>query len=185
MQCNNKNVEWTSISKSTLQGDMKQLRKYIVNEHRQTHETRKKNKMQNRPHIQKIILDENSYANAGMSSHLSCLLSKRQCFCFFVFFCSFFVFWWILISLSLPFRRIREGFSTCRVNASCERIISQGRKQTLVGWLKIFLVFLWAGLGFVWNKTRTKRNKNESIQTAYLLGCPKITSKLGLDQRKK
>ena len=123
MQCNNKNVEWTSISKSTLQGDMKQLRKYIVNEHRQTHETRKKNKMQNRPHIQKIILDENSYANAGMSSHLSCLLSKRQCFCIFVFFCSFFVFWWILISLSLPFRRIREGFSTCRVNASCERIM--------------------------------------------------------------
>lgn len=112
-----------------------------------THETRKKNKMQNRPHIQKIILDENSYANAGMSSLLP--IVKKATFCFFCLFCSFFVFWWILISLSLPFRRIREGFSTCRVNASCERIISQGRKQTLVGWLKIFFVFLWAGLGFV------------------------------------
>lgn len=155
MQCNNKNVEWTSISKSTLQGDVKQLRKYNCKwTHRQTHKTRRKKrrKMQNRPHIQKkIVLDENSYANAGMSSLLPSYCQKAMLFLCLFSFCSFFVFWWILISLSLAFAPDTHSRTNFNMQAGWTHHLFQGRKQTLVGWLNnfFFLVFLWAGLGFV------------------------------------
>lgn len=54
--------------------------------------------MQNRPHIQKIILDENSYANAGMSSLLP-IVKKAM----FLFFCLFLFVLRILMNLDFAF----------------------------------------------------------------------------------
>ena len=66
--------------------------------HTDRHTKQEEEKCKIGPIYKKIILDENSYANAGMSS-----LAYYQKAMFFLSFsfCSFFVFWWILISLSL------------------------------------------------------------------------------------
>ena len=98
MQCNKKC--WMNISsKSTLQGDMKAIKEVHCKwTHTDRHTKQEEEKCKIGPIYKKIILDENSYANAGMSS-----LAYYQKAMFFLSFsfCSFFVFWWILISLSL------------------------------------------------------------------------------------
>ena len=107
-----------------------------MNTHRQTHKTRR-GKMQNRPHIQKNNIRRKQLCKCWYV--ISCLLSKGNVF--FVFFFLFVL--RILMNLDFAFfgpflqTRIREPFATCRRRQG-ERIISQGRKQTLAGWLNIF-----------------------------------------------
>lgn len=159
MQCNNKNVEWTSISKSTLQGDVKQLRKYNCKWTQTNTQNKKKEKKKNAksaPYTKKkIVLDENSYANAGMSSLLPSYCQKAMFFCVFFLFVrsSYFDESWFRFLWPLLQTRIREPFSTCRQG---ERIISfkAENKPLWGGWIIFFGVFV----GGTW--LRVKQNKD-------------------------